>query len=110
MLSLFYQIMLIFITVKPVLSSHSKIDKTKILKPCGSSMQVKSTAECCNTFTCIKRVLVLKTRFNCMAYACVIHTFFSWAGLYYFERFINVVETCLLHYCFSWDVYKIMLQ
>ena len=44
-----------YITVKPVLSGHSKIDKTKDLKPCGSLMQVKSTAECsmgafCNTF------------------------------------------------------------
>ena len=33
-------------TVKPVLRGHSKIDKTKVLKPCGSSMQVKSIAEC----------------------------------------------------------------
>ena len=33
-------------TVKPVLSGHSKIDKTKVLKPCGSLMQVKSIAEC----------------------------------------------------------------
>ena len=33
-------------TVKPVLSGHSKIDKTKVLKPCGSSMQVESIAEC----------------------------------------------------------------
>ena len=38
-----------------VLSSHSKIDKTKVLEPLGSLMQVKSTAECfmgafCNTF------------------------------------------------------------
>ena len=32
--------------MKPVLSGHSKIDKTKVLKPCGSLMQVKSTAEC----------------------------------------------------------------
>ena len=44
-----------YITVKPVLSGHSKIDKTKDLKPCGSLMQVKSTAQCsygtfCNTF------------------------------------------------------------
>ena len=30
-------------TVKPVLSGHSKIDKTKVIKPCGSSKQVKST-------------------------------------------------------------------
>ena len=28
----------LWITVKPVLSSHSKIDQTKVLKPCGSSI------------------------------------------------------------------------
>ena len=38
-----------------LLSDHSKLDKTKVLKPCGSLMQVKRTAECstgalCNTF------------------------------------------------------------
>ena len=32
-------------TVKAVLSDHSKIDKTKVLKPCGNFMQAKSTAE-----------------------------------------------------------------
>ena len=42
-------------TVKPVLSSYSKIDKTKVLKTNGSLMKVKSIAECslggfCNTF------------------------------------------------------------
>ena len=42
-------------TVKPVLSGHSKIDKTKVLKTNGSLMKVKSIAECsqqafCNTF------------------------------------------------------------
>ena len=42
-------------TVKPVISSHSKIDKTKILKTNGSLMKVKSIAECslgafCYTF------------------------------------------------------------
>ena len=42
-------------TVKPVLSSHSIIDKTKVLKTDGSLMQVESIAECflkafCNTF------------------------------------------------------------
>ena len=37
-------------TVKPVLSSHSKTDKTKILMINGSLMKVKSIAECCNTF------------------------------------------------------------
>ena len=43
------------ITVKPVLSSHSKIDKTKVLKTNNSLMKVESIAECslgafCNTF------------------------------------------------------------
>ena len=36
-------------TVKPVLSSHSKIDKTKVLMTNGSLMKVKSIAFC-NTF------------------------------------------------------------
>ena len=33
-------------TVKPVLSGHSKIDKTKILMTDGSLMMVESIAEC----------------------------------------------------------------
>ena len=33
-------------TVKPVLSGHSKIDKTKILMTNGSLMKVESMAEC----------------------------------------------------------------
>ena len=33
-------------TVKSVLSSHSKIDKTKVLKTNGSLMKVKTIAEC----------------------------------------------------------------
>ena len=33
-------------TVKPVLSSQSKIDKTKVFKTNGSLMKVKSIAEC----------------------------------------------------------------
>ena len=42
-------------TIKPVLSGHSKIDKTKVLKTNGSLMKVESIAECsesafCNTF------------------------------------------------------------
>ena len=41
--------------VKPVLSHHSNIDKTKVLKTNGSLMKVESIAECslgafCNTF------------------------------------------------------------
>ena len=39
---------------KPVLSGHSKIDKTKVLKTNGSLMKIESIAECslgafCNT-------------------------------------------------------------
>ena len=42
-------------TVKPVLSRHSKIDKTKVLKTNCSLMKDESIAECslgafCNTF------------------------------------------------------------
>ena len=42
-------------SVKTVLGSHLKIDKTKVLKTNGSLMKVKSIAECshgafCNTF------------------------------------------------------------
>ena len=33
-------------TVKPVLSGHSKIEKTKVLKTNGSLMKVESIAEC----------------------------------------------------------------
>ena len=51
---------------KPVLSSHSEINKTKVLKPCGTLMQVKSSAECENSailLICIKLVSVAKTYF-----------------------------------------------
>ena len=37
-------------TVKPVLSGHSKMVKTKVLMANGSLMKVKSIVECCNTF------------------------------------------------------------
>ena len=42
-------------TVRPVVSGHSKIDKTKVLKTNGSLMKVKCIAECsrgafCSTF------------------------------------------------------------
>ena len=37
---------LIYNTVKPVLSGHSKIDKTKILMTNGGLMKVESIAEC----------------------------------------------------------------
>ena len=43
------------VTVKPVLSGHSELDKTNVLKTNGSLMKVESIAECslgafCNTF------------------------------------------------------------
>ena len=55
-------------TVKPVLSRHSKIDKTKIFKTNGSLMQVKSIAECslgafCNTFDLHLAILSLGNQF-----------------------------------------------
>ena len=39
-------LMIIRNTVKPVLSGHSSIDKTKVLKTNGSLMKVDSIAEC----------------------------------------------------------------
>ena len=57
-------------TFKPVLSGHSKTDKTQVLKPCGTLMQVKSTAECSTgvehsaiLLTCIKQLSVSKIYF-----------------------------------------------
>ena len=46
---------LLTFTVNPVLSGHSKIDKTNVLKTHGSLMKVENIAECslgafCNTF------------------------------------------------------------
>ena len=51
---------LLFKYSKPVLSSHLKIDKTKVFKTNGSWMKVESIAECslgafCNSLTCIKQ-------------------------------------------------------
>ena len=56
-------------TVKPVVSVHSKLDKTKILMTNCSLMEVESIAECSPLehsailLTCIKRQSVLKTKF-----------------------------------------------
>ena len=52
--SLKHGLKLFAFTGKPVLSSHSKGDKTKVLKTDGSLMKVESIAECslrafCNT-------------------------------------------------------------
>ena len=45
-------------TVKPVLSSHSKIDNTKVLKTNGSLMQAESIAEC--TYLPVSRMKQVK--------------------------------------------------
>ena len=55
-------------SVKPVLSGHSKIDKTKALKTDGSLIQVESIAECslgafCNTLDMHQAIIGLKTQF-----------------------------------------------
>ena len=51
-----------FIISGPVLSSHSKIDKTKVLKTDYCLMQVKSIAECLEhsaiLLTCILKVII----------------------------------------------------
>ena len=63
------RIMIIFLsTVNPVLSSHSKIDKRKVLKTNGSLMKVESIAECslgafCNTFDLHKAIIGLENQF-----------------------------------------------
>ena len=59
-------------TVKPVLSEHSKIDKTMILMTNGSLMKVKSIAECFHWsiikemywWVCIMLILILSIYFK----------------------------------------------
>ena len=55
-------------TVKPVLGSHSKIDKTKVFKTNGSLMKVENIAECslrafCNTFDLHQVIIGLEINF-----------------------------------------------
>ena len=55
-------------TVKPVLSDHSKMDKTKVLKTNGSLMKVESIAECslgafCNTFDLHLAIIDLENQY-----------------------------------------------
>ena len=56
------------ITVKHVLSGHSKIDKTNVLKTNDSLMKVESIAECslgafCNTFDLHLAIIGLENQF-----------------------------------------------
>ena len=53
---------LIVDTVKPVLSGHSKIDKTKIFITNGCLMKIKSVAEC-NTLNLHKAIIGLEKQF-----------------------------------------------
>ena len=58
-------------TVNPVLSGHSKIDKTNVFKTSSSLMKVKSIAECslgylgafCNTYDMHKAIISLENQF-----------------------------------------------
>ena len=53
-------------TVKPILSDHSKIDKTKVLKTGGSLMQVKYWRMLGSILQCVRSALsniVLKSYF-----------------------------------------------
>ena len=56
-------------TVKPVLSDHSKIDKTHIFMKNGSLMKIESIAECsprgafCNTFDPHEAIIGLENQF-----------------------------------------------
>ena len=62
---LLYDIITVFTTIKPVLSGHSKIDKTKILMTNGSLMKVISVEHSAiltgliNQFSVFSRVAVL---------------------------------------------------
>ena len=58
----------LFFSVKPVLSGHSNIDKTKVLKTNGILMKVESIAECsfgafCNTFDLHKAIIGRENQF-----------------------------------------------
>ena len=69
------------ITVKPVLSCHSKIGKTKVLKTNGSLMQVKCIAECslgafCNKFDLHSAIIGLKKHF-CLHFEWLLKTGFT---------------------------------
>ena len=72
------------ITVKPVLSSHSKIDKTKILMTNGSLMKVESIAECSpwsilHTFDPHLAIISLENQFSVFLRVAV---FLGFTGLF----------------------------
>ena len=75
------------ITIKPALSGHSKYNKTKVLKPCGTLMQVKSSTEhSALLLTYINGLSVLRKAF---------FVFFEWPlkqiSLYYYFSIYKLV-------------------
>ena len=65
------------ITVKPVLSSHLKIDKTKVIMENGSLMKVESIAEC-SPWSILQYFLpaLSNNRYSFRPYLCVIKPVF----------------------------------
>ena len=80
-------------TVKPVLSGHSKIDKTKVLKTNGSLMKVECIAECslgafCNTFDLHEAIIGLGNQFLSGRLRQVV--LYTQLILYHFARQVGV--------------------
>ena len=78
-------------TVKPVSSSHSKIDKIKILMTNGSLMKVESIAEC------PKRAFSIPVLLSCIKLPSVFKTF----ALPIFEWLLKTGFTVMLFYVFG---------
>ena len=83
--------------VKPVLSGHSKIDKTKVLKTNGSLMKVKSIAECslgafCNTFGLHKAIISLENLFR---------SFLEWLFYTDFTGYMYIMINMVSHFIFN---------
>ena len=71
----------IILTVKPVLSSHSKIDKTKILMTNGSIMKAKvlqnaTLGAFCNTFDLHSAIISLENQFLVFLRVAVLDRFY----------------------------------
>ena len=79
-------------TVKPVLSGHSKIDKTKALMANGSLMKVPLEHSAI-LLTCIKRYSVLKTNFWSSLFEWPLKTGFT---VFSFENLSTVAQLVML--------------
>ena len=83
-------------TVKPVLSGHAKIDKTKVSKTNGSLMKVESIAECslgafCNTFDLHNAIIGLETNFG-LLFEWPLKTGFTVIS-YHYKQFPKIPRT-----------------